>query len=143
LVLGPEAVKARLLRLEEVVSRLRDLAGQDPQALRRGFRDAWAAERDLQVAAEIVFDIGNHVLTAHFGASATDYEDIIARLESHGVIDHPLRERLRGLVGFRNILVHGYLSVDPDRVVEALGKAPSEFSDFENAVREWLNRTVV
>ena len=142
MVLRPEAVKARLLRLEEVVSRLHDLASGGPDAVRVGFRDAWAAERGLQVAAEIVFDIGNHILTAHFGSSATDYEDIIARLENHGVIGRGLRERLRGLGGFRNILVHGYLSVDPDRVVEALGKAPSQFSEFAAAIRDWLDRTI-
>lgn len=107
MVLRPEAVKARLLRLEEVVSRLDDLAAEGPDTVRRGFRDAWAAERGLQVAAEIVFDIGNHILTAHFGSSATDY-----------------------------------LSVDPDRVAEALGKAPSQFSEFAAAIRAWLERTI-
>jgi uncharacterized protein YutE (UPF0331/DUF86 family) len=137
-VLRPDVIRERLLRLEEVVSRLEELGRVAPATSRESFRDAWAAERGLQLAAEIVFDIGNHVLSAHFGVSARDYEDIIAQLGAQGVIDAALRERLKGLGGFRNVLVHGYLRVDPERVAAALVRAPSDFSAFARAVRGWL-----
>jgi uncharacterized protein YutE (UPF0331/DUF86 family) len=45
---------------------------------------------------------------------------------------------LQGLAGFRNILVHEYIRLDPDRVEEALAKAPHDFTDFALAVRRWL-----
>ncbi len=47
----------------------------------------------------------------------------------------------KGLGGFRNILVHGYLRVDPDRVADYLVKAPTDFSEFVRQVRDWLVRT--
>jgi len=137
-VLRPEALRERILKLEEVVSRLEDLNRTATSALRTNFRDAWAAERGLQLAAEAAFDIGNHILSAHFGVSANDYEDIIAQLAAHGVLDDDLRTRLKGLGGFRNILVHGYLRLDPDRVADALRRAPLDFTDFARAVRHWL-----
>jgi uncharacterized protein YutE (UPF0331/DUF86 family) len=137
-VLRPEVVRERLLRLEEVVSRLEELAQPGATASGSGFRDAWAAERGLQLAAEIVFDVGNHILSAHFGVSAQDYEDIIAQLGVHGVIDPGLRARLKGLGGFRNVLVHGYLRIDPERVAEHLRAGPPRFADFARAVRAWL-----
>jgi uncharacterized protein YutE (UPF0331/DUF86 family) len=34
------------------------------------------------------------------------------------------RERLKGLGGFRNILVHDYLRLDPDLVATKLTRAP-------------------
>jgi uncharacterized protein YutE (UPF0331/DUF86 family) len=102
------------------------------------FRDEWAAERGLQLGAEIILDIGNHILSAHFGVSAKDYEDIIARLGEHAVIDATLRRRLKGLGGFRNVLVHGYLRVEPERVAEHLERAPRDFTDFARAIRGWL-----
>jgi uncharacterized protein YutE (UPF0331/DUF86 family) len=140
-VLRPEALRERLLKLEEIISRLRDAAQTDRAALRVNFRDAWAAERGLQLGAEVIFDIGNHVLSAHFGVSPKDYEDIIAQLFQHGVIDEALRARLKGLGGFRNVLVHGYLRVDPDRVADYLATAPADFSEFARQIRDWLTRT--
>lgn len=138
MVLRPEAVRARLLRLEEVVSRLQQLSGLGRRELREDFRAAWTVERGLQLAAEIVFDVGNHILSAHFAVTAQDYEDILTQLGTQRVLDPALRERLRGLGGFRNILVHGYLALDTDRVADALARAPRDFSDFIGAVRDWL-----
>jgi uncharacterized protein YutE (UPF0331/DUF86 family) len=142
MVLRPEAIRERLLHLEEVVSRLDELRRTDPGGPPAGFRDTWAVERGLQLAAETVFDIGNHILSAHFGVSAQDYEDILTKLGEVGVIDSRLRERLKGLGGFRNILVHGYLGIDPERVRDALRRGPADFSDFAIAIRRWLERMV-
>jgi uncharacterized protein YutE (UPF0331/DUF86 family) len=136
--LDPRPFRARLLRLEEVVSRLQQLAGLGQRELRTDFRAAWAVERGLQLAAEIVFDIGNHILSAHFGVTAQDYEDILTQLDAQRVLDGALRERLRGLGGFRNVLVHGYLALDIDRVADGLARAPRDFSDFIGSVRAWL-----
>ena len=140
-VLRPEAVRERLLRLEEVISCLEELRRLDARALREGFREVWVVERGLQLGAEIVLDVGNHILSAHFGVSAQDYEDIITQLGAHNVIGVSLREELKGLGGFRNILVHGYLRVDPDRVAHFLQGSPSRFSEFARAVRAWLEKT--
>jgi len=137
-VLRPDALRRRLLRLEEVISHLGRLASArqaDDDVTR-----TWAIERGLHLGAEIVFDVGNHILSAHYGVSATDYEDILVKLAAHGVIDAALRETLRGLGGFRNVLVHDYLALDPDRVREAHRKAPDQFSAFAAAIRAWLNR---
>lgn len=138
MVLRPEAVRERLLRLEEVLSNLEELQreGVDP---RGDFRQAWLAERGLQLAAEIAFDIGNHILSAHFGVSASDYEDVLTQLARCGVIDPELRERFRGLGGFRNLLVHGYLRLDANRVAEVLAAAPERFSALARAIRIWLD----
>lgn len=138
MVLKPEAVRERLLRLEDVVSRLEDLGRLDAAQLRENFRDAWAVERGLQLASEIVFDVGNHILSAHFGKSAQDYEDIVVQLGVAGVISTSTGERLKGLGGFRNILVHGYLRVDLDRVTAHLRDAPARFSAFSRDIRGWM-----
>jgi len=79
-VLRPEAVRQRLLKLEQAISRLEELGRGGGTLLRTDFREAWAAERGLQLAAEILLDTGNHILSAHFGESARDYEDVITQL---------------------------------------------------------------
>jgi uncharacterized protein YutE (UPF0331/DUF86 family) len=140
-VLRPEAIRQRLLRLESVVSHLEELGRLPPDSLRTSFRDAWAVERGLQLGAEILFDVGNHVLSAGFGVSTKDYEDILVQLERVGVVDAALGQRLKGLGGFRNLLVHDYLEVDPEKVIEALARAPRDFTVFALALRRWLERS--
>jgi uncharacterized protein YutE (UPF0331/DUF86 family) len=54
------------------------------------------------------------------------------------VLSAALAARLKGLGGFRNILAHGYLSLAPDKVYEALQKGPGDFTDFEAEILAWL-----
>ncbi len=140
MVLRREALRERLQKLEEVISRLEQVNRIDRATLRANFRDAWAAERGLQLGAETIFDIGNHILSAHFGATPKDYEDIIVQLAALGVIGDALRNRLKGMGGFRNILVHDYLRIDPDRVADYLSTAPADFSEFAHEIRNWLSQ---
>jgi uncharacterized protein YutE (UPF0331/DUF86 family) len=137
--LRADSVRERLTRLEEVVARLQTVQPLTTSPWFEDHRDAWAAERGVQLGAEIVLDIGNHILTAHFGVSPQDYEDIITQLGVHGVLDPELQGRLKGLGGFRNVLVHGYLRIDPSRVDGALERAPVDFRDFGRAIRHWLD----
>lgn len=138
MVLRADSVQARLRRLEEVVTELRELAKLDHAALRGSLRNMWAVERGLQLGAEILLDVGNHILSAQYGTTSDRYQDIIEQLAGQGILDEGLHQRLWGLAGFRNILVHDYLRLDPDRVEEALAQAPQDFDDFARAIRRWL-----
>jgi uncharacterized protein YutE (UPF0331/DUF86 family) len=138
-VLRPESIRQRLLKLEGTVSGLEEILTARRASPASALIDGWAAERGLQVGAETILDIGNHILTAHFGVSPQDYEDIITQLGTYGVIDPELQGRLKGLGGFRNVLVHGYLRIDPSRVDGALQRAPVDFRDFGRTIRRWLD----
>jgi uncharacterized protein YutE (UPF0331/DUF86 family) len=139
-VLRLEALRERLTKLEEVVTRLTDVARVSREDFRRDYRHAWLAERGLELGAQAVLDIGNHILAGHFGESATEYEQILARLGEQGVLSPSLSARLRGLGGFRNVLVHGYLRIDPDKVYDALARSPRDFTDFEAEILAWVDR---
>ncbi|MGH2671146.1 MAG: DUF86 domain-containing protein, partial [bacterium] len=77
-----------------MVSRLNQVGALGAEHLASNFRDAWIVERGLQLGAETILDIGNHILSAHFGVSAEDHESVITLLAREGVIDEELRARL-------------------------------------------------
>lgn len=93
----------------------------------------------MQLAAESLFDIGNHILAGHFNVHPTTYEDVVERLADQGVISPELREKLRGLGGFRNILVHEYVDVDLGRVHRFLQEGLEDFIDFADHVESFLD----
>lgn len=138
MVFRHSAVQVRLERLEEVVTELARLQRLDREALLESLSQMWAVERGLQLGAEIIFDIGNHVLNAQHGVSPTDYKDIVRQLARRGILSKELGIRLEGLAGFRNILVHDYIHLDPEKVLEAFDRAPKDFSDFALEIRNWL-----
>ena len=51
-------------------------------------------------------------------------------LASHGAIDDLIAERMRRLVGFRNISVHEYDRIDWQRVWDLITTRPDDFRAF-------------
>ena len=136
MVVRREALRERIAGLRAACGRLVELGARpatDPAA-------EWAAERGLQIAAQAVFDIGNHVLAGGFAERPTDYAAIPGMLCRRGVISPELEARLRGLAGFRNLLVHDYARVDPGRVREMLQTRLPDLTAFADAVEDWLDR---
>ncbi len=138
MTLRPEVVYERLRKLREVVSNLKSLQRISREEFVTSFHHYWLAERGLQLAAEILFDIGNHVLAGEFGFSPPTYEEIPQKLHEHEVISEKLRERLRGLGGLRNILVHDYLDVDRDLLYVFLREELDCFGTFAEEVEAFL-----
>ena len=137
MVLRDDSVRVRLQRLEEVISTLERLR-QDIGDLRTDKIGMWAVERGLQLGAEIVMDIGNHILSAHYGISPADHKDVVRQLARQKVLGQGVATRLEGLAGFRNILVHDYIRLDPEKVIAAFEWAPRDFSEFASEIRTWL-----
>ncbi len=138
MTLRPAAVRERLRKLREILRNLGEVGNVPRDEFVASFRHYWLAERGLQLAAETVFDIGNHLLAGHFNLHASDYEDVLERLARQGVISAGLRETLRGLGGFRNVLVHGYLEIDEERVYRSLQEELAGFDDFAREVERFL-----
>lgn len=140
MILRPEVIRERLRHLRQVVRNLEPLREIPPAEFVASYRHYWLAERGLQLAAEAVFDVGAHILTGHFNVSPADYEDVLRGLARQRVIPEALHDRLRGLGGFRNILVHAYLEIDEERVYAFLREKLGVFLDFADQVETFLDR---
>ena len=136
MVLRIESIQVRLRRLEEVVSELERLRDERPPEVH--LSDRWSIERGLQLGAEILLDLGNHLLSAALGVTPESYEDIIRLLAQHGILSPELHRRLEGLGGFRNVLVHDYLRLDPARVDAIFEEAPDAYRQAAATIRAWV-----
>ena len=138
MVFKKRSVIERLKKLEEVLSKLKDKAGVALEEYRWSTDTQWIIERGLELASSAIFDIGNHILSGVYRTSVEEYEQILEKLHEKGVISKELYEELRGLGGFQNILVHGYLGLDPELVYYHFKKALHAFPRFIAEIEEWL-----
>lgn len=138
MTLRPEVIRERLHKLRTVLRNLATMSGVPQETFVADFRHQWMAERGLQLAAEAIFDIGNHVLAGDLNVSATSYEDVLIKLGERQVVSQALVAKLRGLGGFRNVLVHAYLDVDVARVHEYLTTRLDHFIAFTEEIECYL-----
>jgi uncharacterized protein YutE (UPF0331/DUF86 family) len=116
----------RLAELRRHVDPVRELAPRVP--------DRTALERDLSLhndvlfsllmVAQLVIDIAGE-LSARRGERFEDYTEAVRNLARDARFPAGLVRELERVPGFRNILLHEYVALDLDRVVEAVRRLGS------------------
>ncbi|MCA8966519.1 MAG: DUF86 domain-containing protein [Planctomycetes bacterium] len=132
-------LRRHLAALREAIVHLRRYAARRADDLRADADLRWAVERGLQLACQNVLDLATHVATAA-GREASDYAGAIDALAELQVLPGPFASRLRSIAGFRNVLVHGYLQVDPDIVAAVLRDRLDELAEFADLVEAYAAR---
>lgn len=91
-------------------------------------------ERYLHLTIEALLDIGNHIIADEGLGKVEVYSDIAKILSLNKYINKKQEEIFVKIIGFRNILVHDYLSIDKDIVYEILENG---LGDLEGILREF------
>lgn len=92
----------------------------------------------LQTAIQCVIDIGNYILTASGFERPEDNKDILMGLGRHGVIPEDFAQKIFGMAGFRNIIVHRYFKVDAELVYQNLQEGVDDFEQFSQYITDYL-----
>jgi uncharacterized protein YutE (UPF0331/DUF86 family) len=71
------------------------------------------ASLNLQRAIQAAIDLATHIISAEGYGTADSTAGVFTLLHQQGVIDADLATRLKRMVGFRNIAVHEYQTVNP------------------------------
>ena len=106
----PELLAKKLALIETCVADLRRLAR--PDVLGHDIREERFVEHTLQIAIQAALDVASHIVSDRRLGEPRTSRDLFAMLERDGWIPAPLASTLRNMVGFRNVLVHGYDEVD-------------------------------
>jgi len=80
---------------------------------------------NLTRATQAAIDLASHVVATEGYGLPDTVAGSFSLLEMKGIINSELAGRLRKMVGFRNIAVHDYQTIDP-RIVEAIAAGPVE-----------------
>lgn len=127
---------ARLLRdIDRRVERLRSAAG-------RGDADRDELWLDgikylFVTAIEGCVDVAQHIVSAERLGAPDSNADAVRMLPAREVIEPGLAEEIARAVGFRNVLVHQYVAVDDEIVIDALDRL-DRLAAFVSSVSEWL-----
>ncbi len=110
------AVEARVERVEEELEALDDTRSAGRRAyMADGVRQR-AAERSLQVSIQACIDIGAHLVAAGGLGAPSDQADVFELLAQRAGLERSLAAKMKEAAGQRNLLVHAYLAIDPERV---------------------------
>lgn len=92
-----------------------------------------------KIALQIVLDVGAHLLAARGFTAFDSYRDVIEGLGGTGILPVDFAQSIAGMAGVRNALVHGYASLDPERVGDCVTNRLPDFERFVACVLAYLD----
>ena len=128
-----ELVAKKLAAIETYVRELRELARVE--RMREDVRERRFVEHTLQLAAQAALDVASHIVSDDRLGEPRTNRELFDLLEVAGWIGRDLAEVLRSVVGFRNVLVHGYDIVDLEVVENVVTNHLDDLLAFVAAVR--------
>src|SRR4030042_3610346 len=111
-------ISAKLEKWDEYLKILKDIQKINKTSFVNDYHFFGLAERYLQLSIEIVLDIGKIILAEKNLARPDNNQEIFIILRDEKIISKALTEKIHGIVGFRNILVHEYEKIDRNIVYD-------------------------
>jgi len=109
-VTDADLIAKKLAFIETCVEQLKRLAR--PEQMATDVREERFVEHTLQLAIQAALDVASHIASdQRLGEPRTNGE-LFDLLAGAGFIDENQRATLRKMAGFRNLVVHGYMTVD-------------------------------
>src|SRR3990172_10540995 len=106
-MLDRERILGKLDELDGYARELQTIAPKTFEEFRQ-IEKKRACERLLQISVEVIIDICHLFVTGLRLGLPAEEDDIFEKLGRDGIISGSLKETLKEMKGFRNILVHEY-----------------------------------
>lgn len=131
-----DLVEKKLAQIETYVADLRRLAR--PAEIDRDIREQRFVEHTLQLAIQASLDVASHIVADERLGEPSTNRELFDLLMRRRYVSETLAATLRNMAGFRNILVHGYDTVDLAVVRDVIERRLDDLLMFVAAIREVL-----
>lgn len=138
-----EKIIEKLRLMKEYAAYLKTLA-EETKKDRLKFKDDFhlfgPAERYLQLSIQAIIDTVQLVVIDEGLEKPDENQEAIVFLFEKKIISSDLAEKLDGIVGFRNILVHEYGKIDKERVYDYLQEKIGDLEQFQKEILKYCKK---
>ena len=124
---------AKISSVQRYLKRIRDITQLNPESL----NDLDVQEimtLNLQRAVQSSIDLASHIVADEGLGLPQKLRENFDILQKNNILPEELTLRLRKMVGFRNIAVHEYESINPDILKSILKKNLKDFEEFYTVI---------
>ncbi len=133
-----QLIEKKLAFIETCIRELKDLAR--PDQIETDTREERFVAYTLQIAIQAALDIASHIVSdLRLGEPETNRQ-MFDRLLSAGWLSSELTETMYRMSGFRNIVVHGYQTVNTKILRDIVENRLDDLLQFVRTIRERLQQ---
>ncbi|MCD6517680.1 MAG: DUF86 domain-containing protein [Candidatus Aminicenantes bacterium] len=132
----------KIYQLDEYLSNLKQLRNeiQSQEQFLSDFRLYGLAERYLQLCCQSIIDVSHLIIIEEGINKPESQKEIFSAIYEKKIISKELFPHLKGLTGFRNILVHEYGKIDRKKIYQYLMKRLGDIESFRKEILAFLKK---
>lgn len=116
--------------IERCLARIQDVYANNDKNLFEDVTKQDSIILNIQRACEAAIDLGMHVVRKRGLGIPQESRDAFELLEKAGLLDSGLAQRMKRMVGFRNVAVHDYTELSYDIIKVIITERVEDFSAF-------------
>ncbi|MFF2589930.1 DUF86 domain-containing protein [Peribacillus butanolivorans] len=119
--------------IERCINRVKDVYANDPENL-KDYTKQDSIILNIQRACESSIDLAMHIVAEQRLGLPQASRDAFDMLQTHSIIDENIAKRLKAMVGFRNIAVHDYQTLNLDILEKIVDNHLGDFTDYTKQI---------
>ena len=133
-----DVVLAKAASIQKCLRRIKEVTELKPDSLDEvNKQDIFVL--NLQRAVQSAIDLAAHIIASEGLGVPDTIKDNFVRLEQSGIVSKDLSKKLQSMVGFRNIAIHNYQTINVDILKTILVKHLKDLEDFYTAILAHFN----
>jgi uncharacterized protein YutE (UPF0331/DUF86 family) len=120
--------------IENCIKRIHEEYDGHEEELENNFTKQDAIVLNLQRACEAAIDIGTHIIRSKRLDIPQTMRDVFVILEKNKIIPAELSKKLQAMIGFRNIAIHDYRTINLAIVKSIIRHNLADFIEFKKLV---------
>lgn|SRR5690625_1700544 len=133
-----DVILNKIATIERCIERINEVYANNPINL-QNFTKQDSIILNIQRACEASIDIAMHIISEKKLGLPKTSREAFKMLNEEGIIDQNLTTSLMNMVGFRNIAVHDYQSINLNILQAIIEKHLVDFTNYTKYVIEWGN----
>ena len=89
---------------------------------------------NLQRAIQLIIDMASYIISNEQLGTPHSLKDVFQILERNDLIKRDLSQKMQKMVGFRNIAVHDYQTIDPSILKKIITHHLKDFEEFYDQI---------
>lgn len=115
--------------IERCIKRIKEEYEGNPENL-YDYRRMDGIVLNLQRACEITIDIAMYIVSTRKLGIPQAKKEAFEMLESHGLISEDMCNKMKGMIGFRNIAIHEYKEIDEEILQDIIENHLEDLQEF-------------
>lgn len=131
--MGNDVIYNKIEIIERCIKRINEVYENNPENL-NDYTKQDSIILNVQRACEACIDLAMHVVSEKKLGIPQSSRDAFEVLNKNGIIDMQLEKKLKAMIGFRNIAVHNYQTLNLSIVQEVIEKHLPDLKEFAQVI---------